>query len=395
MQVSSRLGQVPASPIRKLVPLAQVAKAQGKQVYHLNIGDPDIQTPYVILDRLRAYEQNPVGYAHSQGEAGLLEALVGYYRGLGYDFIDKSMVQVTQGGSEALMMALFAVAEAGDEILVPEPFFTGYASIAPLFDITLVPIPLSIDTGFHLPDQQVIEDLITERTKAILYCSPNNPTGTVFDRQEIELLVRLARERNLFLIADEVYREFVFDGREQLSLLDYMRDLPDRIVVLDSLSKRYSVPGFRLGMMVSMNQELMAGVLRMAMGRLSAATVDQVAASALNRVGKEEIWAVRDIYQKRRDVVFDALSGVDGVTIQRPEGAFYAVAGLPHEAEAFCAWLLTDFHDNNETVMLAPMPGFYATPGKGTHEVRIAYVLEVPKLQRAMEILAKAISAFT
>jgi aspartate aminotransferase len=247
----------------------------------------------------------------------------------------------------------------------------------------------------------VIEDLITDRTKAILYCSPNNPTGTAFDRQEIELLVRLARERNLFLIADEVYREFVFDGREQLSLLDYMRDLPDRIVVLDSLSKRYSVPGFRLGMMVSMNQELMAGVLRMAMGRLAAGTVDQVAASALNRVGKEEIWAVRDIYQKRRDVVFDALSGVDGVTIQRPEGAFYAVAGLPHEAEAFCAWLLTNFSDpsassgQEETVMLAPMPGFYATPGKGTHEVRIAYVLEVPKLQRAMEILAKAISAFT
>jgi aspartate aminotransferase len=394
MQVSNRLDQVPASPIRKLVPLALSAKAAGKTVYHLNIGDPDIKTPDVLIDQIRRFESNPVGYAHSQGDAEFIHALLQYYHGLGFSFLTAEMIQVTLGGSEALAMVMFGLCEAGDEILVPEPFFTGYASLAPIYGVTLVPIPLTIDTGFHLPHRREIEALITEKTKAILFCSPNNPTGTVFDRQEIELLVTLAKDRQLFLIADEVYREFVFDGREQISLLEYMNQIPEQAVVLDSLSKRYSVPGFRLGMVVSQNQSLMAGILRMAMGRLSAGMIEQKAAGVLHRIGTEQLLAVRDIYQRRRDVVFDALSQVEGVTIQRPEGAFYAVVGLPHEAEAFCSWLLTDFDDNQETVMLAPMPGFYATPGKGSHEVRIAYVLEVPKLQRSMEILVKAIKAY-
>lgn len=399
-KISSRLEMVPASPIRKLVPLAQAAKALGKTVYHLNIGDPDIPTPQVMMAAVNNFGINPVRYGHSQGEAELLTALKSYYQTLGYGFLETKNIQVTEGGSEALAMAMLAVCEVGDEILVPEPFFTGYASLAPIYGVTLKPIPLSIENGFHLPERSVIEALISPKTKAILYCSPNNPTGTVFSREEIERLVAIAKDRGIFLVADEVYREFVFDGREQLSLLTYMQSDPEHLIVLDSLSKRYSVPGFRIGCLVSLNQDLMAGVLRMAMGRLSASLIDQVAAAELTKVSREEILAVRDEYQRRRDVVYRALSEVPGVTIQRPEGAFYAVVKLPVQAEAFCSWLLTDYVDPSassgqaETVMLAPMPGFYATPGLGEDEVRIAYVIAIDKLTRAVELIKVALQKY-
>jgi aspartate aminotransferase len=394
--ISQRLQNIPASGIRKLVPLAQKAKADGVTVYHLNIGDPDIKSPPEMMEAIKTWERNPIGYGNSQGEPEILEALTGYYQGLGYRFVSKEQIQVTVGGSEALAMAMMATCEVGDELIVFEPFFTGYAGLAAVYGVKLVPVTTTIENGFHLPTRTQIEQKITERTRAILFTNPNNPTGTVFSQAEVEMLVDIAKKKDLYLLSDEVYREMVFDGRVQVSLIKYMPEQPDRIVVLDSLSKRYCVCGLRLGMLVSLNQELMAGVLRMAMARLSAGLIDQVVGSRLAKVGENYILSVRDEYQQRRDVVYEGLAKIPGVTIQRPEGAFYAVVGLPvKDAEAFCAWLLTDFRDNRETVMLAPMAGFYATPHLGQNEVRIAYVLKIEKLKRAMEILTKALATFS
>ncbi len=266
MKTSNRLKQIPASAIRKLVPLAQAAKQEGVTVYHLNIGDPDIKTPEVMIEALHQWERNPIGYGNSQGEPELLAALQGYYQGLGYQFIEKSQLKVTIGGSDALLMAMMATCEVGDEIIVFEPFFTAYSSVAAVAGVTLVPVTTKIENGFHLPLKQEIEAKIGPKTKAILFTNPNNPTGTVFERSEVESLVELVKERDLFLMADEVYREYAFDGRKSVSLLDYAQELPDKIIILDSLSKRYSACGLLLGMMVSLNQELMAVVFRIARG---------------------------------------------------------------------------------------------------------------------------------
>lgn len=402
--VSRRLNQIPASPIRKLVPLADEAKKRGVQVIHLNIGDPDIPTPQVMIDRLKSWEGG-IPYAHSQGDSELLDALTAYYHRLGYDYLTRENVQVTVGGSEALAMAMTAICDPGEEIIVFEPFFVGYASLAPVYGVRLVPVMTRIENGFHLPNIAEIENKITAKTRAILFTNPNNPTGTVYSKAEVEKLIDIAQKHNLFLFCDEVYREFVFppspkatEGQASfkgVSSLDYMREEPEQVIVLDSLSKRYSAPGLRLGMIVSLNQELMAGVLRMAMGRLSAGYIDQKVAAELTQVSHEEILAVRDEYNRRREVIYKGMKQIPGVTIQKPEGAFYCVVGLPvDDAEKFCAWLLTDFNDQGQTVMLAPMPGFYATPGLGKQEVRIAYVVGEAKLKRAIEILGKALQTY-
>lgn len=393
--LSKRIEEIPASAIRKLVPLADQAKARGVFVYHLNIGDPDIPTPAAMIERLRAWEGEGVPYAHSQGDGELVAALADYYRDLGYSNVGPEQIQVSVGGSEAFAMAMTACCDAGDEVIVFEPFFVGYASLAPVYGVKLVPLATTIETGFHLPPVEQIEAQMTERTKAILLTNPNNPTGTVYSRDEVESILELAAKRDLYVWADEVYREFVFDGREGVSLLGYLERYPERLLVLDSLSKRYSAPGLRLGAVVSLNQELMAGVLRMAMGRLSAGYIDQKVAAQLTKVSQTDLLVVRDEYQRRRDVVYAAVKSMSGVVMSRPEGAFYAVLGLPVEdGEAFCRYLLTDFEDNQETVMLAPMSGFYVTPGKGKNEVRVAYVLGVEKLQRAMDLLRLALARY-
>ncbi len=395
MRTSKRLTDVPESPIRKLVPFAAEAKKNGVHVYHLNIGDPDIKTPSVFLDTLKSWTKNPISYGQSQGEPFFLEALKKYYHGLGYRFVEVPNIQVTSGGSEAIGMALFAVCEPGDEVLTFEPLYTNYNAYASIQAVSLVPVQTRPETGFHLPKPSEIEAKITKKTRAILICNPNNPTGTVYTKKEIETLVSIAQKHGLFLIADEVYRDFVYDKKHHTSLLVFMKKLPDQIIVLDSMSKRYSLCGARLGMIISLNKDLMSGFLRIAQSRLSAGLIDQRMGAELARVPRSFFSKVLTEYEERRNVLFEGLSKIPGVTLQKPEGAFYCIAGLPvADAEHFCKWLLTDFQLNNATVMLAPASGFYATPGLGKNEVRIAYVLNQDSLKQALNIISRALSAY-
>lgn len=392
VKVSNRLQKVPASPIRKLVPFANEAKRQGVKVYHLNIGDPDIKTPQVMIDVLKKWDQNPIPYGQSQGELKFLDSLTAYYNKLGYEFIDPKNIQVTTGGSEAISMAFFATCEVGDEVIVFEPFYTNYNSYAMVNQVKLVPVRTYGKDGFHLPEAKEIEKKITSKTRAILICNPSNPTGTVYSKKEMDMLVEIAERKNLFLISDEVYREFVYDGKKHVSILDYMKRIPEKAVLLDSLSKRYSLCGARLGMMVSLNEDLMSGVLRVAQGRLSSGFVDQKVAEKLTEVTPDYFEQVKKEYQRRRDVLYDGLSKIKGVFLEKPEGAFYSVVKLPvTDANDFCQWLLTKYRYKQSTVMLAPAAGFYASPGLGKDEVRIAYVLNVEDLKRSIEILTHAL----
>ncbi len=403
MKVSARLKDVPASPIRKLVPLAQEAKKQGVKVYHFNIGDPDIETPKEMIEVLHTWKQNPIGYAQSQGEAPLLDALKTYYHGLGFPFITTGDIQVTVGGSEAISWALFATCNPGDEAIVFEPFYANYNSYATVHGVKLVPVTTSSANGFHIPGIAVIEKKITGKTRAILFCNPNNPTGTVYSRQEIEIFVRLAQKYNLFLLSDEVYREYTYDGVPHVSILEFMEKLPDRVIMLDSLSKRYSACGIRIGALVSKNRDIMEGVLRIGQGRLSAGLVDQAIASRLTNVPKSYLSAIHKEFEARRDVLYEGLKKIKGVTLPKPEGAFYTIVKLPvNDAELFCQWLLTTFRDPSansedqaETLMLAPAAGFYATPDSGKNEVRIAYVLNTKALKRSIELLALALKQYS
>lgn len=394
--LSTRLSRVPASPIRKLVPYAQQAKKEGVHVYHLNIGDPDIKTPQVMIDVLRKWDTNPIGYDFSQGNPAFIKSLLWYYHRLGYTFLHQENIQVTTGGSEAIAMALFAVCNPGDEAIVFEPFYANYNSYAVVHGVTLTPILTKLSDGFHLPDEKIIEQKITKKTKAILICTPGNPTGTVYTKKEMDMLAALCKKHGLFLVSDEVYREFCYDGKKQVSLFPYMEEIPEHAVVVDSLSKRYSLCGGRLGMLVSLNQDLMAGVLRMAQGRLSSGYVDQVMASELVHVPSSYTQNVQKEYETRRDVLFQELEKINGIDLPpKPEGAFYAIVGLPvTNAEDFCKFLLTDFRDRNETVMFAPAAGFYGTPNCGKNEVRIAYVLNTTAIRRSAEILKKALDAY-
>ncbi len=392
---SRRLSQVPHSPIRKLVPYAVSAKQQGVHVYHLNIGDPDIKTPEVMLSVLKNWDKNPVGYDQSQGNPLFLEAMKTYYHRRGFSFITTSHIQVTTGGSEAIAMAMFAVCDPGEEVLTFEPLYTNYNSYAVVTGITLRAIETAATNGFHLPEREVIEKAITKKTRAILICNPNNPTGTVYTKAEIEMLVAIAKKHGLFILSDEVYREYTYDGRPHVSLFDYMREIPEYAIVLDSMSKRYSLCGARLGTLVTLNETILKGVLAIAQGRLSSGFIDQMMAAKLVDVPDSYLEEVHGEYLKRRDALYEGLRAIPGIVIPKPEGAFYTIVGLPvDDAEDFAKWLLTDFRDNNETVMVAPAAGFYATSGKGKNEVRIAYVLHVEAIKRCVEIIAKALVAY-
>lgn len=401
ISVSQRLTHVPASPIRKLVPLATAAKKQGVTVYHLNIGDPDIETPAAMMNVLKNWKINPIGYSQSQGEPVFLESLEWYYHKLGYSFIDTSNIQVTSGGSEGISMALFATCAPGDEVIVFEPFYANYNTYVIVNGVKLVPIRTSIKDGFHLPPRSVIEKEITRRTRAILFCNPNNPTGTVYRKDEVDTLVAIAKKHGLFLLSDEVYREYAYDGRKQVSLLSCMKQLPKQAIVLDSMSKRYNVCGVRLGAIISLNADLMAGVLRMGQGRLSSGILDQHIAAKLTEVPDRWLAKVHDEFEKRRDVLYEGLRKIPGVVIPKPEGAFYTIVGLPvGDSEKFCAWLLTDFRDPSpssgqaETVMVAPAGGFYGSAGLGKNEVRIAYVINQKDLGRCIQLLARALAVY-
>mgnify|MGYP001281071810 CR=1 FL=1 len=391
-KVSGRLSQVPASPIRKLVPFATEAKKKGVKVYHLNIGDPDIKTPEIMINVLKNWSTNPIAYGQSQGQPKFLESLASYYNKLGYSYVKTNHIQVTTGGSEAISMVLFAVCEPGEEVITFEPYYANYNSYSAINGVKLVPVLTTGDTGFHLPARSEIEKKITKRTKAIMICNPSNPTGTVYTKEEMEMLVSVCVKNNLFLISDEVYREFVYDGKKYFSILKYMKKYQDKMILLDSLSKRYSLCGARLGMIVSLNKDLMDGVLRMAQGRLSSGYVDQAMAEKLTEVKDSYFASVHREYQKRRDVLYKGLKSIPGVYLEKPEGAFYTIVKLPvKDSEDFCQWLLTDFRYKNETVMVAPAAGFYGTRGMGKNEIRIAYILNRDDLKKAIEILRRAL----
>jgi aspartate aminotransferase len=425
MNLSQRSLDLPQSPIRKLVPYAQNAKKRGVKVYHLNIGDPDIKTPEVMIEALRNWERPIISYENSQGNAGLLSSLEKYYQNLGFKDIEQKNIQVTVGGSEGLLWSMLTVCNPEDEILVFEPFYANYNGFAVQAGVKLVPVTTKIDDGFHILKvvnglDHSLQKLITKKTKAVLICNPNNPTGTLYSREELEFLYDFCQKNNLWLISDEVYREFVYDGGKQTSVLE-IEQLNDRtmelsnkrtvgrkmqsstvqqfnssnVVVCDSLSKRYSLCGARLGCLVSRNLEFMSTVLKFAQARLSAPLIEQVISSKLTEVTDKYLKQVNVEYQARRDLVCEKLSEIPQVVFRKPEGAFYIIAKLPvDDAEKFCQWLLTDFQDKNETLMLAPAAGFYATKGLGKQEVRIAYVINQSDLSRSMELLKIAIEKY-
>lgn len=395
MQTSQRLDSLPISSIRKLIPLADAAKKNGVKIFHLNIGQPDVKTPDVMIESLKNWTQNPISYAPSGGTPEYLQALETYYHDLGFLFVNTENILGTIAGSEAINMAIFAVTDPGDEILVFEPFYSSYKTSAQMWGINLVPIETSIETGFHFPSQEKIESVITPKTKAILYSNPCNPTGTVYTKDEVQLLIEIVKKHNVYILSDEVYREYIFADRPHISILKYMQDIPEQAVLIDSLSKRYNLCGARLGNLITLNKNILSGALKFAMSRLSGGIIDQHIGAQLVHVPKSYTQDMQKEYELRRDIMFEGLSKIPGVIVTKPEGAFYIMAELPVEdAETFSIWLLESFHDKNETVMLAPGYGFYSDPKKGKKQVRIAYVLEESHLRRSIEILDKALHEY-
>ena len=390
--ISDRGRRMPASPIRKLMPLAEEAKRQGVRVYHLNIGQPDLETPAPMRAKL-ASAPSIYAYSPSAGTADCLATLRGYYRRLGLDLAEDEIIATT-GGSEAVLFAMMACANEGDEVLLPEPFYTNYTAFATMAGLRLVALRTRGEDGFHLPPPAEWEAAPGPRTRLVLLCNPNNPTGTVYRRDEVDALAEFCRRHSLFLVADEVYREFVYDGRQTSSVLG-LPGCEEIAVVVDSLSKRYSACGIRLGCLATRNREVYGACLRMAQGRLSPPGLAQLVATGAAELGPEYAAGVVAEYQARRDVLFRGLGEIPGVFLRKPEGAFYFVARLPVEdGEDFAAWLLREFRHEGATVMVAPAQGFYATPGLGRDEVRIAYVLKKDDLEAAVRILARAIPAY-
>ena len=388
--LSGRALEFPASPIRKLTPLAEAAKKRGIKVYHLNIGQPDIETPAVMLDRLKSMNERVLQYSPSAGTPDYLHSLQHYYqRRLGIQ-LEVNQILATTGGSEAILFAFLVCANPGDDILVVEPFYANYQSFAAMAGLNIVPVTSRGRDGFHLPERSVWERTITPRTRLVILCNPNNPTGTVYRREELDMVAAFCRDHGLFLVSDEVYREFVYDGRRAISALE-LQGAEDFTIVVDSLSKRYSACGIRLGSLVTRNPEIYDACLRLAQGRLSPPGLAQFIAVGANELDESYTRAIIDEYQHRRDVLYDGLTAIPGVLLEKPEGAFYCVARLPVDnAEKFAAWLLTDFSRDGATVMVAPANGFYAS-ALGTSEVRIAYVLNADDLRASIAILREAL----
>lgn len=392
-QLSQRAHRLPASPIRRLVPFADEARKRGIHVHCLNIGQPDVATPRGMIEAYQRYDDDVLAYGPSQGLPELREAVAAYYRGLGHD-LHAAEVQVTFGGSEAVQFALAAVCDPGDQVLVSEPFYANYAGFAVAGGVDVVPVAAEAATGFRLPPDPELKARITDRTRAIIVCSPGNPTGTVYTPEEMERVGRLAEEHDLFIISDEVYREFAYDGVKVTSALS-LSCARERVIVVDSVSKRYSACGARVGFVIAQNPDLVASFTRLCFARLCPATVDQHAAIAGFQTPPSYFEEVVAEYTKRRDVLVDGLNSIEGVSTYRPQGAFYTVATFPvDDIDHFAAWLLQSFEHAGETVMMAPATGFYGTEGRGRREARIAYVLETPALERSVEILRRALTVY-
>ena len=384
---------MPPSPIRKLVPFAEAAKKRGITIYHLNIGQPDIHTPQVMLDAMHNLKIEVVEYSHSAGIESYRKKLAGYYQ-KHHIPVEWTDIMITTGGSEAIEIGMMACLNPGDEIIVPEPYYANYNGFSTQANVVVKPISSSIETGFALPPIEEFEKAITPRTKAIMICNPSNPTGYLYSREELEILKQIVLKYDLFLFADEVYREFCYDGREYVSVL-HLDQLDQHVVLMDSISKRYSACGARIGALISKNKEVMAAALKFAQARLSPPTFGQIAAEAAIDTPQSYFDEVIQEYVARRNFVVEALNKMDGVFCPKPSGAFYCMAQLPiDDADKFCQWLLESFDYKGQTVMLAPASGFYSKPELGKKQVRIAYVLNLDALKAAMECLEEALRVY-
>jgi len=391
--ISNKGQSMPESPIRKLVPYAEAAKKRGVKVYHLNIGQPDIKTPEVAMNAIKNYSEKVVEYSHSAGNQQYREKLADYYKKNDIEITADDII-VTAGASEAILFAIQSIMDEGDEIIIPEPFYANYNGFATNAGVKVKPIFSDIKDGFSLPSISEFENAVGPKTKAIMVCNPNNPTGYLYSKEELEVLKTIALKHDLYLIADEVYREFVYDGQKHHSVMN-LEGLDQHSILIDSVSKRYSACGFRIGCMISKNKELMATAMKFAQARLSPPSFGQVASEAALETPQTYFDEVLEEYLKRRDVVVDALNKIDGAFCPNPKGAFYVVAKLPIDnSDRFCQWMLEDFNFENQTVMFAPASGFYSTPGLGMDEIRISYVLNTDDLKNSMIVLKEALKVY-
>lgn len=393
MRYSERITTMQSSPIRKLAHIASSAKAKGIKIYHLNIGQPDIKTPKVFFEAVKNFNNEVLEYAVSPGLPELISSLQQYYTTYNMDF-ESDEILVTNGGSEALLFALMATCDPKDNILVPEPFYSNYNGFSQSINVNITPITTKAEEGFHLPSKEKIQSLITSKTKAILISNPGNPTGTVYTKKELYMISEIAKENDLWIISDEVYREFVYDGLEYTSFGN-IKEVEDRVIIIDSVSKRYSACGARIGSIASKDKTLIAGILKLCQGRLCVSTLDQVGSVELYNTPSSYFTEVNNEYKNRRDVLYNELIKVKGVICKKPAGAFYIVAKLPIEnAEDFVIWMLTDFNKDGETVIACPAEDFYATPGLGRDEIRLAYVLKEDDLHKAAIILKEGLEKY-
>ena len=392
-RLSKKAIDMPASPIRKLVPYAEKAKKEGKIVYHLNIGQPDIETPEVALNAIKNLDRKVIEYSHSAGFESYRNGLAAYYQKTGIN-VNPEDILITTGGSEALIFGFMSTCDPGDEVIIPEPFYANYNGFAVMAGVDVVPVTASIDNGFALPPVEEIEKKITPKTKAIVICNPGNPTGYLYSKSELEQLRDIVKKHDLILFADEVYREFCYDGAIPFSVMK-LEGIENNVIMIDSVSKRYSMCGARIGAMISKNKEIMNAALKFGQARLSPPTVDQIAAEAALNTPQSYFDDVVSEYVKRRDIMVDGLNAIPGVFCPKPSGAFYCVAKFPvDDAEKFCQWLLEDFSFEGQTVMMAPANGFYSTKGAGQQEARIAYVLNQDALRNAVKCLEEALKVY-
>jgi len=391
--ISQRGQECPPSPIRKLVPFSDDAKKRGIKVYHLNIGQPDIETPANVLEKIRTTDLKVIEYSHSAGILSYRKKLSEYYKRMGIEVTPDQMI-VTTGGSEGILFAMLTCLNPGDEIIIPEPFYANYNGFAVAAGVVVKPIASYIDNGFGLPPISAFEEAITSKTKAVMICNPNNPTGYLYSRNELELLRDIVLKHNLYLFADEVYREFCYDGNQHYSVMN-LEGIDQNVILLDSISKRYSACGVRIGVMISRNKEVMSTAMKFAQARLSPPTFGQIAGEEAVDTPSIYLEKVLAEYVKRRDIVVNSINKMDGCFCPNPGGAFYAVARLPiDDSDKFCQWLLEDFNYQGQTVMLAPATGFYSTPGRGKDEVRISYVLNLSDLANAMKCMEEGLKVY-
>ena len=394
MKVSINANRCEPSPMRKFHPLARAAEKRGKKIYHLNIGQPDLKTPESYYEAVRNFNRETLAYAESPGMPVLINAVKNYYRQLDVE-LSSNDILITTGGSEALLLTCLSILDPYTEVIIPEPYYPNYTTFVHAAGGVIRALPTNPWEGYRYAKRERIESLITKNTRAIMITNPGNPTGVVLDEQEMRMIADIAKKHDLFLICDEVYREFCYDDKYGIPTMGKYRDIDENLVIVDSVSKRFSACGARVGCVVTRNKELQQALLKMCQSRLAVATIDQLGASALYTVGQDFFRKSKAEYKKRRDLVVKMLREIPGVQVEEPMGAFYVMAGLPvDDSDKFQRWLLEEFEDEGDTVMFAPGAPFYETPGKGVNEVRIAYVLELKKLERAMELLAKGIARY-